>query len=625
MPNQTLDELVRQYRAQKANTQSATVVEPNTIEVPVVPVERVKSLADLVSERRAAADPTEPVLPSNVPTSGESFAYQVSQRLAPAMRTGQFAGGTVGGLLAPLILSKMIPGPIDDIALLATGVLGAATGGGAGEAIQQKMSPYENINYRKMGEAAVAEGLGELGGRGISGGMSFIGRKLISKNSIKQFASSVMNKGIDATDAGNKLYQTVGRRVDTPAGHTQGSLHRELDDFFGPAYAMIGTATKNGGVRIESLKRTASKALSDHYAGSRILPEGAIKELEKVLAADDVVPFEWLRGHKTHWQSVNAQLKRDAQVSNTALIDLAGEAKRLQTDPSTWIGIDPKVAPELRRLNKMYGDTEELMDSVFPRRWTEALKSKPEKVVDLIGNPSEKTSRGVWAQQIKNTKKALLYMPDGTKRVGGQESWDNIRNAWWTGQINKYASGGDFDTVGFSKMLNLLGKTAPSELFDPHELRRVQDLQRLLKSKNARILNQNAAVLGTIGIAGGVGAGLGWDMYHDIQSGDYVGVMKDGTIAMSAGIIASAARSGKYASLVNIILRSKPRTPTVIPAVVRLVRLLESDRMATQKKMQAELDMGLKRMNPEVSNRLGYESGIPAKTKDFWGYGGGKF
>lgn len=608
----TLDELLMQVRAQ--NTQRATA-EPNATG-PATPQEvpqprGLDAMLEQVRAQRASVDPSEPVLASNAMPAGQQFAYNVAQRLAPQMRMGQFVGGTAGGILGPLALSKLIPGPVDDILMLMGGVASAGIGGGIGEGVQQKLSPYENIDYRKMGEAAVAESLGELGGRGIAQAGSFVGRKLISRNAVQKFAQSVLGKPLDATDAGNRLYQTVGRRIDTPDGYMQGALHQELSHFFDPAYAMIGTATKGGGVKIETLKRRASKALSDHYGGAKILPAGAIEELEKVLAADDVVPFEWLRGHKTYWQGINARLKRDAMVGDTALIDLAGEAKRLQLDTASWVGIDPSVAPELRRLNRMYSQTEELMDTVFPRKWTESLKAKPEKAVDLIGNPSEKTSRGAWTQQIRNTKKALLYMPDGKLRPGGQEAWDNLRTAWWTGQINRYAASGDFDTEGFAKMLNLLGDKATKELFDPGEVRRVQSLQKLLRSKNARILNQHAAVLGTIGVAGGVGAGLGWDMYHDIQNGDYVGVLKDGTIAMSAGVLAAAARSNKYASLVNVILRSKPRDPTVIPAAVRLVRLLESDKARKQKQEAAEVKTALSRAMPEESNRLGYESGLP--------------
>jgi len=204
--------------------------------------------------------------------------------------------------------------------------------------------------------------------------------------------------------------------------------------------------------------------------------------------------------------------------------------------------------------------------------------------VDIIGNPSEKTSRGAWAQQIRNTKKALTTLPNGQPYAGGREAWDNLRAAWWTGQINKFSATGSFDTVGFEKMLNLLGQKATGELFDPGELKRVRELNTLLNRKNARILNQSS-LLGTVGMAGGMSVGLGYDIYRDAKNGDYVGVGKDGIVVMSAGLLAAAARSNKYATAVSQILKYPRGSKELVPATVRLVRLLQSDSSQRNKRL----------------------------------------
>lgn len=579
-----LDELVEQYRNQGQEVNPANQSSPSPLDAMVNDVRGVDA-------NKPPADPMD--LPRTV-GPGESLAAEVSRRLAPGMRTGQMLGGFAGSIGVPLIAGRLIPGPVDDVLLGMASVGGAGIGGGVGEGVQQAVSPYEDVDFRKMGAAALAEGLAEGGGRMAGAVLSAIASKLVSKHAVQKFGEAILDKKIDPTDAGDRLYRFVGRKVDTPKGYTQGLLHKELDEYFGPAFTYIAAETAGGGVDLASLKAVAQAAIDAHEAGEKILPKKALKELKSVLDADDVVPFGWLRGHKTHWQGMNARLKRDAMVSDTGMLNLASEAKRLQTDPTAWLGISPDVAPQIAHLNRQYSQMEDLMNMVFPRRFTEALKAKPEKVIELIGEPSERTARGAWARQIQNTKKALTTMPDGRPLRGGREVWNNVREAWWTGQINKYASSGEFDTEGFAKMLNLLGDKATSALFEPGELKEMRELQKLLAKKNAKILSQGT-FLGTIGVAGGVGAGLGWDVYHDMRDGDYIGVMKDGSIAMSAGVLAAAIRSPAYASIVKNILWATPGRKELVPQLVRLARFMARDKEKKEGQLRNDMDFTLSR------------------------------
>lgn len=109
--------------------------------------------------------------PSDVPpiSPGLNLAREVASRLKGGLReeAGQMVGGTIGGIAAPVAVSALYP-PAAPALLAGAGIIGAGIGGGAGEAIHQRVDPYKEASWSNVGWAVAEEAGSEALGAGIT-------------------------------------------------------------------------------------------------------------------------------------------------------------------------------------------------------------------------------------------------------------------------------------------------------------------------------------------------------------------------------------------------------------------------------------------------------------------------
>lgn len=106
-----------------------------------------------------------------------------TQKLIDRPRIGKGVGGAGGALAATAIAGRLIPGPFDDVGILAAFIAagGAGLGGVAGEAIQTGIEEKRLIDKREALGAFTEEVIFELGGRGVVAGGKFLLSPFIKK------------------------------------------------------------------------------------------------------------------------------------------------------------------------------------------------------------------------------------------------------------------------------------------------------------------------------------------------------------------------------------------------------------------------------------------------------------
>lgn len=140
---------------------------------------QVRSQVSNEQERRAAYDV---LIERGYDPEQLKVTLGVQKATKPPFQWGKTIGGMVGGYAAPLALSKLIPGPIDDVAIAAklalkaskarrllavplTAAAGAGAGGAVGETAQIGIQQKRIASLKEMYDAGKNEALWELGGR----------------------------------------------------------------------------------------------------------------------------------------------------------------------------------------------------------------------------------------------------------------------------------------------------------------------------------------------------------------------------------------------------------------------------------------------------------------------------
>ena len=580
----TLQELVAQERANLEPTQPVSVKrsQPSRSALGIPPK---VTLQDLVARSRDVslggqapprpiADPTG--LPQHETNPVQDFARSIQSRIDPTARIGQGVGGVVGSIAGPLALGALIPGPLDEIAMIAASMLGAGSLAFVGDVTQSAIDPTEDIDLVSSGAGALAEAGSDFVGGMISKGIGSIGRKLISSNAMESFARGIPKTKIGKTQAGKTFQEFVGKKVRVPtgAGHAatfkRGVLNEELNAFFEPAFKLRNQLVGGGGISMKSIQDIVNDALMRNTRGPTKIYKGAqLSLLESIAKEKPVVDFDRYFDLRNLFQEV--AVKED--FSGDLMSNLARTAKQAQVDPAQYVGVSPNVAPKVKEIHEAYSGMKDLAEITFNDRFVNTLRSDPQKVIQIIGDPL--SEGGVRLENIKNTKAMLmtnLFDPKGKPIPGGKKAWDDVRYAWWESQIDKYSGDTVFDVKGFGRALDAIPQEARKELFEPGEMANLKKLTQMVDKKNVRLMpiTRGTAALGITGF-------IGWDAWKDASDRDYVGVAKDGGILLGIGILARAASSKKYAGLVSAVLRAPPMRRQAINQSVRLVRALKKD------------------------------------------------
>ena len=116
-------------------------------------------------------------------TPGQIDLTLKTQNLIDRPRVGRTVGGIAGALGATAIAGRLIPGPFDDLGILAAFIAagGAGVGGVAGEATQIGIEEKRFLDKREALKAFATETSFELGGRGVVRAGKFLLSPLIKK------------------------------------------------------------------------------------------------------------------------------------------------------------------------------------------------------------------------------------------------------------------------------------------------------------------------------------------------------------------------------------------------------------------------------------------------------------
>jgi hypothetical protein len=541
-----------------------------------------------------------------------------ANKILNAPRIGRSAGGIGGALAATAIAGRLIPGPIDDIAIIAalTAAGGAGVGGVAGEAAQTAIQEKRLIGKREALSAFANESLTELGGRSVVGAGKFLLSPILKKtvpaaaSLIEDFAKvggefspSELDKrfslrvaeGFSRGSFGTKpifqefeerqgkavvafadnIIEGIGEGVarQTPeeigeafAGGISrpgGRVFNMMDDLFDPLFKQVDDLGKGASVSTGNLKKFAKEKLATdaRLNGQFLSPTGKSK-LTAIVDMKDKLTFSDMRTLRSSFLKDARKMARDVDQSQGIIKQLAGITDEAIFNPSASQGLDPKALNMLRNTNSLYKSAQKGLETTFSETLAKRLLKNPSNIIKEVfpsNNP----------KAIRLLRKSLVEPISGKPSAEGKVLWNQLRQEWLADAVDQATKEGVAKPKVFNRVLSKMGKKGLKEIFPEGQIGgNVKQIQNLFEiagkaPPSGASLFSRGAQLGGLAM-----------MYESGKSGDFVGFTAGSALAIGPLAFAKLATSPKGIKLLTSGLKMKPGASGLVPNAVRMVRLL---------------------------------------------------
>jgi len=528
-------------------------------------------------------------------------------------------GRTAGGLAFAIAASKLIPGPIDDAAILATLITGTAAGVGgvAGEAAQTGIEEKRLIGKREALRAFAIEAGTEVGGRALVRAGKLVLSPFIKKT-VPEAAALVddfakVGGSFSPTELDNKftlrigeafsrgsfgakeifqefekkqgkavlafadnIIEAIGEGVarQTPeeigeafAGGISrpgGRVFNILDDLFDPLFKQVDELAGNQAkVGTKSLKQFARKHLAtdSRLNGQFLSPTGKSK-LEKILGLKEALSFSDMRKLRSSFLKDVQKMARDVDQSQGIVKQLAGITDDAIFNPKTTEGLSQEAKNLLRNTNSLYKSSRKGLETTFAPALAKRLLKNPSRVVkELFPNNNPKS--------IRLLRESLVEPISGKPSREGKALWNQLRQAWVANAVEEATKEGVANPRIYNNLLRKMGRSSFGEMFPEKAIResvdKIQDLFAIAGKtapSGAALFSRGAQTLGVV------------KMWQGAKDGDFVGFSAGAAMAIGPLAFAKLATNPKGVKLLTAGFKMKPGASGLVPTMARMTRLL---------------------------------------------------
>ena len=562
-------------------------------------------------------------------------------------RIGRTAGGLGGAIAATAIGGRLIPGPIDDAAIIAAlvGGAGAGVGGAAGEAAQIGLEEKRLISTREALNAFAIEAGMELGGRAVVGagkllidplikktvpaaaalvddfakvGGTFSPSELDSRFSIK-IAESFSRGSFGAKDIFQEFEEKQGRAVlafadniiegigegvarQTPEeigamfaeGITRpnGRVLTLLDDLFSPLYSQIDELGAGATVSTKGLKSFAVEQIArDNRINKQFLSPAGRSKLQKVIGLSDNVSFSDMRTLRSSYLKDVRKLARDVDQSQGIIKRLASITDDAIFDPKAAKGLSTEATNLLRNTNRLYKTSQDALKNTFSEKLAKRLLRNPSGVAKEVfpnNNP----------EAIRFLRESLIEPISGKKSAEGKVLWNQLRQAWLADAVGEATKEGVAKPNVLSNIFRKMGDKGLKEMFPDR-----QTLAGIKKIQSAFEIAGKSPPSGTSLFSRSVQVGGVLAMAKGYKDGDFIGFTTGSVLALGPLAFAKLATNPRGVKLITSGLKLRPGASGLVPTAARMVKLrqqinnIENRKLKTSKRLKEIERKGVSTMN----------------------------
>lgn len=541
-----------------------------------------------------------------------------AQKILGGPRLGRATGGIGGALVATAIGGRFIPGPIDDLAIIAalTAGAGAGLGGVAGEAAQTAIEEKRLIGKREALSAFANESLTEIGGRALAGAGKLAFSPLIKKAVPEaaalvddfakvggNFSPSELDKrfslrvgeafsrgsfgakeifqefeekqGKSVLAFADNIIESLGEGVarQTPeeigeafaGGITRpgGRVFNMMDELFDPLFKQVDELGKGTTVSTSSLKKFAQKNLAtDTRLNGQFLSTTGKSKLQSIVGMEEKLSFSDMRTLRSSFLKDARKMARDVDQSQSIIKQLAGITDEAIFNPAAAKDLSPEALNLLRNTNSLYKSAQKGLETTFSERLAKRLLKNPSNVVkEVFPNNNPKS--------IRLLRESLVEPISGKPSKDGKVLWNQLRQEWLADAVDQATKEGVAKPRVFNKVLSKMGDKGLKELFPEGDVRgNVKRIQSLFD-----IAGKSPPTGASLFSRGAQLGGLAM-MYESGKSGDFVGFTAGSALAIGPLAFAKLATNPKGIKLLTSGLKLKPGASGLVPNAVRMVRLL---------------------------------------------------
>ena len=569
-----------------------------------------------------------------------------AQKMLGGARTGRAVGGFGGALAGTAVLGRVIPGPLDDIAILATlaSGVGAGVGGVAGEAVQTGIEEKRLISGREMLKAFSIEAGTEVGARTVVG----LGKTVLSpfiKKTVPEAAAlvddfakvggqfspteldrrfslrvgeSFARGGFGTEDIFQEFEEKQGKAVlafadsiiesigegvarQTPEevgeifakgiSKPNGRIFTIFDELIDPLYRQLDELAPDATVATRSLKKFAKKHLATdlRVKGQFLSPTGKAK-LTSILELDETLSFSDMRTLKSSFMRDARKLARDVDQSQGIIKQLAGIADDAVFDPGATKNLSQEALTLWENTRNLYKAGQEGIKSTFSETLAKRILKNPSNVVkEVFPNNNPKAIRALRQSLVRPTGGPIVRNGKVIAKVGGKISpegkqlWNQLRQAWLAEAVDQASKEGVAKPKVFNNILRKFSPESLKEMFPEKELsKRVKNIQSVFNIAG-RKPPTGAALFSRGAQVGGLAM-----LYRGAKEGIGLGITAGGLLAIGPDAFARLSTNPKGIKLLTAGFRMKPGATGLVPNAVRMVRLLkEMDRKENKVRLSA--------------------------------------
>jgi hypothetical protein len=559
-----------------------------------------------------------------------------------APRYGRMAGGTVGGILGPLILGQIPPFtalPEEFVTIPLTAAIVAGLGGTAGETVQTAIEEKRLPSKREALRAFAVEAGTESGGRYAQLGLKFLISPFVRKTIPEaaalvddfakvggSFSPSELDKrmsiymaegGSRGSFGAKQIWDTFekkqgaaarvfadnivdsiaeGTARETPENLAQifasdisrpnGRIMKILDDLVNPLYKQVDDMTKTATVATRRLKLFAKAELAtDTRLNNLYLSSAGRNQLTKIIGMPDQVTFSDMRILRSTFLGDVRQMARDVDKAEGIIKHIANLTDEAMFDFRATKGLSVEAEQLLRNTNALYRAGKEGIKTTFSEK---LLKN-------LIKNPSNVVAESLSKQNpiaIRNLRIALTEPIGGMPSKEGQILWNQLRTNWLADAVEKsFTEEGFVKPNAFTNIIKYkMGEKAVGEMF-PEKT----SLEGINKIKNLFEIISKKPPAGVSLYVRGIQTGGLYMMYKGAKEGDYLTVAGGGVLAMGPMAFARLSTNPTGIKLLTAGFSMKPGSSAVAPIAARMINLLnQMDKQEKSAQSQARIQQKLK-------------------------------
>jgi hypothetical protein len=365
-----------------------------------------------------------------------------------------------------------------------------------------------------------------------------------------------------------------------------------------------------------------AKAMKEHgELLSKLSPDDQkrfINQLGIESADTDFAPLELMRDLRTKYMKQGQSLEYTTSVAQGIHDDAIGKIGNAFNHDKTLAAMPKAAAEKLKNANKVYSQTSDVLDSLFDKKFMEALRTEPHTAAKQL-LPAQGTSK------IKAVRDALTTLPNGSVDIEGTIAWDKLRHAK-LGEIikkstvhNKALGIDEIDLSILKKIISDFGDDAFQELFKTSTTQSTKEYRRFKRGLKLIELAQvehgrpyaivgagkqigatTKAARGVMAMAG-LGAG-GVYLYggrDGFDSGDVLAITALSTLAIGPTFLAKLMTSpGGNDILEGAAKLSLKKGGATVPTAIRMLRIrqkMDEDDAKMEARAEEEFIKNLRR------------------------------